>query len=94
MADASLTARQKAVAESNRQVEMETGQEMDDSNRTVTVDRTGLSVQSYKLLLLPVYATSYTYKDRSFRLLVNGQTGQVVGDAPGAANFVRKMFVN
>ena len=94
MADASLSARQKAVAESNRQVELETGVELDGANRTITVDRTGLSVQSYKLLLLPVYATAYTYKERTFRLLVNGQTGQVVGDAPGAASFVRKMFAS
>lgn len=92
MSDASIAARQRAVEESNRQIELEAGVEMDGSNRTITVDRTGLSVQSYKLLLLPVYTTAYTYRDRTFRLAVNGQTGQVLGDVPGAASFVRKML--
>jgi hypothetical protein len=92
MADASLLARQRAVEESDRQVELETGLEIDGSNRTVTVDRTGLSVQSYKLLLLPVYTTTYTYRDRTFRLVVNGQTGQVLGDVPGGDSFVRRML--
>ncbi|MDQ5824641.1 MAG: transposase [Chloroflexota bacterium] len=92
LADASLAARQSAVEESNKQVALETGVEMDGSNRSISVDRSGLSVQSYKLLLLPVYTTAYTYRDRTFRLVVNGQTGQVLGDVPGGNSFVRKML--
>lgn len=92
MSDASLMARERAVKETNRQVELETGLDVAGSNRTVSIDRTGLSVQSYKLLLLPIYTTAYTYRERTFRLVINGQTGQVVGDAPGADSFVRKML--
>jgi hypothetical protein len=92
MADASLAARERAVEESDRQVALETGLEIDGPTRTVTVDRTGLSVQSYKLLLLPVYTTTYTYRDRTFRLVVNGQTGQVLGGVPGGDSFVRRML--
>jgi hypothetical protein len=66
--------------------------EIDGPNRTLTVDRTGLSVQSYKLLLLPVYTTAYNYRDRTYRLAVNGQTGQVLGDVPGANSFMRKVL--
>ncbi|MDQ3929276.1 MAG: hypothetical protein M3328_09030 [Chloroflexota bacterium] len=92
LADASLVARQHAVEESNRQVALETGVDTDSSNRTISIDRTGLAVQSYKLLLLPVYTTVYTYRDRTFRLVVNGQTGQVLGEVPGGNSFVRKML--
>ncbi|MEA2573470.1 MAG: hypothetical protein QOH93_768 [Chloroflexia bacterium] len=92
MADASLAARQRAVEESNKQVALETGVEVDGSNLNISVDRTGLSVQSYKLLLLPVYTAAYTYRDLTYRLVVNGQTGQVLGDVPGGNSFVRKML--
>ncbi|HEX8221387.1 MAG TPA: hypothetical protein VF914_19520 [Chloroflexia bacterium] len=92
LADASISARQRAVEESNRQIELEAGVEIDGPNRTLTVDRTGLSVQSYKLLLLPVYTTAYNYRDRTYRLAVNGQTGQVLGDVPGANSFMRKVL--
>jgi hypothetical protein len=34
------------------------------------------------LILLPVYLLSYRYRDKLFRFLVNGQTGQVAGDKP------------
>jgi Zn finger protein HypA/HybF involved in hydrogenase expression len=38
--------------------------------------------QSYKLVLFPVWITSLRYKGKSYRLLVNGQTGKVAGDRP------------
>jgi hypothetical protein len=37
------------------------------------------------LVLLPVYLLSYRYRDRLFRFLVNGQSGQVSGDKPLSA---------
>lgn len=36
----------------------------------------------YKLILLPLWISSYTYKNKVYQYLVNGQTGQVSGDAP------------
>ncbi|MEQ1502528.1 MAG: hypothetical protein ABMB14_09860 [Myxococcota bacterium] len=35
-----------------------------------------------KPVLVPVYIGAYRYGDRTFRVLVNGQTGRLVGDAP------------
>jgi hypothetical protein len=38
--------------------------------------------QTYQLALLPVWVGNYHYRGRAFRVLVNGQTGKVVGDKP------------
>jgi ribosomal protein S27E len=37
---------------------------------------------TYKYLLLPLWMSSFTYKDKLFRFMVNGQTGRVNGKAP------------
>lgn len=36
----------------------------------------------YKLLLLPMYVSSFPFKDKSFHVLINGQTGKANGQAP------------
>jgi DNA-directed RNA polymerase subunit RPC12/RpoP len=36
----------------------------------------------FKHLLLPVWLASYRYRETSYQVLVNGQTGHVVGDRP------------
>lgn len=41
-----------------------------------------LSHLSARPMLLPVWIMAYQYQDRSYRFLVNGQTGRSVGDAP------------
>ncbi|MEM9071809.1 MAG: zinc ribbon domain-containing protein [Myxococcota bacterium] len=48
----------------------------------------GLQVQnrysdkSYKHILLPLWISSYQYSGKAYRFLVNGQTGEVSGEAP------------
>ena len=39
----------------------------------------------YKLTLLPMYLSSFSYKDKLFHVLVNGQTGKCGGEAPVSA---------
>ena len=36
----------------------------------------------YKLTLLPMYLSSFTYKQKAYHVLVNGQTGRCGGQAP------------
>src|SRR5262249_53624492 len=36
----------------------------------------------FQHLLLPVWLASYRYREKSYQVLVNGQTGNVVGDRP------------
>ena len=38
--------------------------------------------KTYKLVLLPVWIVGYTFRNRSYQLLVNGQTGKVAGEKP------------
>jgi predicted RNA-binding Zn-ribbon protein involved in translation (DUF1610 family) len=40
---------------------------------------------SFKHVLLPVWLSSYRYGERSFRFLINGQTGAVQGERPYSA---------
>ena len=37
---------------------------------------------TYKHVLFPVWIASYRYKDKIYHFLVNGQTGEVQGEAP------------
>ncbi len=39
----------------------------------------------YKLTLLPMWLSSFLYKDKSFHVLINGQTGKAGGQAPVSA---------
>ena len=38
--------------------------------------------QTYKLVLLPFWIGTYLYQKKTYRVLVNGQTGKVAGDKP------------
>lgn len=47
----------------------------------------------YRLLLLPVWTTSYVHQGRSYRVLVNARTGEVVGERPVNQGSVVRMFL-
>jgi Zn finger protein HypA/HybF involved in hydrogenase expression len=40
--------------------------------------------ERWRYILLPVYLASYPFEERTFQVMVNGQTGQVVGQKPVA----------
>jgi DNA-directed RNA polymerase subunit RPC12/RpoP len=46
---------------------------------TVETQHVGVT---FKHILLPVWLTSYRYREKSYRVLINGQTGTVLGDRP------------
>jgi DNA-directed RNA polymerase subunit RPC12/RpoP len=52
-----------------------------DHQRLDSVETQHLGV-TFKHILLPVWLASYRYQDRTYRVLVNGQTGHVLGDRP------------
>jgi hypothetical protein len=52
-----------------------------DTHRNLQV-RTAFSNLKYKHVLFPVWIASYRYKDKVYHFLVNGQTGEVQGQAP------------
>jgi hypothetical protein len=52
-----------------------------DTHRALTVN-TQLDNVKYKHILLPIWISAYRYKEKTFRFLINGQTGEVQGEAP------------
>lgn len=52
-----------------------------DTYRNLRV-RTRLEEPTWKHVLLPLYVASYVYGSRTYRFMVNGQTGEVQGSAP------------
>jgi DNA-directed RNA polymerase subunit RPC12/RpoP len=52
-----------------------------DEQRVHNVD-TDWSEQTFKHVLLPVWMAAYKYNGKSYRFLVNGQTGEVQGERP------------
>ena len=73
LGDASLDARQQAVPLAREQVMR--GQEKQVIN--LTINPANMMVESFKLLLLPVWLVRYTSAEKSFTILINGQTGVI-----------------
>lgn len=42
----------------------------------------GYSNETYKYILIPVYSTTYDYKGKKYKVMINGQTGKVSGLYP------------
>lgn len=61
-----------------------------DTHRNLRV-KTAFSNMTYKHVLFPVWIASYRYKDEIYHFLINGQTGEVQGQAP--ISWIRVMFV-
>lgn len=40
------------------------------------------SKEYYRLIMLPVYSMPYSFKGKTYQVLINGETGEVVGDHP------------
>jgi DNA-directed RNA polymerase subunit RPC12/RpoP len=80
LADASLVARQRASRLGREYVEHHNlaGEQVKDFQ----MNSLGLIVESYKLTLLPLWLTTYRYKNEKYAVAVNGQSGRVAGQAP------------
>ena len=75
MSNASLEARKQAVERTRQRIRSAMGQVNDLSYSTAN-----LSILSFKLVLIPVWFTTYPLAGRDFRVLINGQTGEVYGE--------------
>ncbi len=40
------------------------------------------SAESWRYILLPVYVAAYSYLDKTYQVMVNGQTGTIAGQRP------------
>ena len=52
-----------------------------DTQRNLHVS-SNKTAQTYKHIVLPFWICSYTYQDKIYRFLINGQTGRVYGQKP------------
>ncbi len=52
-----------------------------DEQRISSVN-TAYADERFKHLLLPIWMAAYRYRDKSYRFIVNGQTGRVQGERP------------
>ena len=80
LADASLVARQLALR--TGQAYIQNNDLAGETYRDFLMNSSGLIIESYRLALLPMWITRYRYKEESFLVAVNGQTGKVAGHAP------------
>lgn len=55
-----------------------------DSVKDVVMTTTYQNI-TYKYLMLPIWISSFTYKDKVYQFMVNGQTGKVGGHSPISA---------
>jgi hypothetical protein len=92
IADASLKARQVAIADTDKDIKLLTGEVMGNEISSLTKDRRGMTVVSYKLLLLPAWTAGYAYRGKEYRLVVNGQTGDVEGFLPRKEGTINKLL--
>jgi predicted RNA-binding Zn-ribbon protein involved in translation (DUF1610 family) len=76
--DASLVARTRAL----EKVRPKITAGITDNFRDLRLSATRLVIESYKLILLPLWIARYRYEQEWFCVVVNGQTGTVRGEKP------------
>jgi hypothetical protein len=77
MSDAALEARRISVERIRGDILAEHGNVID-----LRYSASAISITSYRLVLLPVWVTDYSFEDKTHRVVINGQTGTVHGETP------------
>jgi DNA-directed RNA polymerase subunit RPC12/RpoP len=80
LADASLAAREAMIKDARKQLRYKAAPGR--AVRNLEVSSGEFSGQTYRLVLLPLWVGAYAYRGKTYRVLVNGQTGTVAGDKP------------
>ena len=90
--EASLIARQRVLraARSEEQQDSLSGKRY----RDFVMNSAGMTVDSFKLVLLPLWLSSYRYREQTFPLAMNGQSGTVAGRVPRSRfqQFLARLF--
>ncbi|WP_308915251.1 TFIIB-type zinc finger domain-containing protein [Jannaschia sp. LMIT008] len=81
LSDGLEEAKQKMREVITRDVRMDIG----GDQQQITGMQTRMSDVTFKHILLPIWIAAYKYRGRSFRFVVNGQTGRVQGERPYSA---------
>lgn len=75
----------QARAEMARVIDMDVRRDIGGDEQRVAAIDTDFAQETFKHILLPIWTAAYRYRDRSYRFVVNAQTGQVRGDRPWSA---------
>ncbi len=96
MSDASLDARAQAAQRIRRDVRLIVGLDVEN----LTTSSSNLSVEAFKLLLVPAWLTSVPLAGRDYPVFINGQNAQVTSDLPkkkkenGLGGILNNLFGN
>jgi hypothetical protein len=80
MSDASLDARKVVYDQTCHKVQILLDTQGNVENFKPASSK--MSVESFKLILVPAWLTSYAVEGKTYKVLVNGQTGAVTGETP------------
>jgi DNA-directed RNA polymerase subunit RPC12/RpoP len=89
VSDASLVARRAALENARRTVKTRLNATL-GYVKDLQLNTSGVTVETYKLILLPVWVARYRYQSTTYHVLVNGQTGKVRAQEP--ATWLRKLL--
>ena len=81
VSDASLVARRKALEKARRFVQTRVNATLGNV-RDLQLNTSRVVVESFKLVMLPVWIARYRHEDTVCHVLVNGQTGKVSAQVP------------
>lgn len=74
-----------ARAEMDQVIRGDVAQDIGGDEQRVLAVETQASEETFKHILLPVWMAAYKYGGKSYRFVVNGQTGRVRGERPWSA---------
>jgi len=74
-------ARSRALAQLEKLVRADSGPKIPGRRRNVKVNPLYTKIEAWPALV-PVWILAYEYQTRSYRFLINGQTGKIKGNAP------------
>jgi hypothetical protein len=66
----------------DRQIESAVRSDIGGDHQRIHGVSTQLSDIKFKHVLLPVWISAYRYRDKAYRFVINGQTGEVSGESP------------
>ncbi len=89
VSDASLTARSKMLKKARDLVDIRLGARLDNFH-DLQLNTSGVTVDSFKLILLPFWTARYRLQEKTYHVVVNGQTGKVRAERP--RNVLQKFF--
>jgi len=69
----------------DRTIERDVRFDIGGDRQRITALETEIDGITFKHVLLPIWVAAYRYGGRSFRIVINGQTGRVQGERPYSA---------